>query len=255
MSEATLSAENEEVRKKVNVFEGHEPEVKERTKKMLMYLIVFAILMMFGAFLSAYIVMEPQAFWVHPEPVPALINSNIILVVSSILLILAGVFAKQEKQNLTTLFLALTFISGVGFTVSQWSGWQQLNDMGMFVSFNEIGSITGEYNKDYMVTYNSVPLVFENGEFYKASDVDRIEPVTQQMQKQKDNSTSILFLFIAFHAFHLMLGLAYLLINIYRSATGTFSKGNVLSIRNQGIYWQFMGILWLFLYAFLFIIY
>ncbi|MFK7757824.1 MAG: heme-copper oxidase subunit III [Flavobacteriales bacterium] len=255
MSEATLSAENENVRKKVNVFEGHEPEVKERTKKMLMYLIIFAIVMMFGAFTSAYIVMAPQAFWVHPEPVSGLITSNIIIVISSVLLILAGMYAKKGNHKISTGLLVLTFISGVAFTMSQWNGWQQLNDMGFFVSHNSIGDIKGEYNKDYMVTYNSVPVILENGQFYKASDTERLDPVTQVMQKQKDNSTSILFLFIAFHAFHLLLGLIYLIINIYRSATGTFSNGNVLSLRTQGIYWHFMGILWLYLYAFLFIIY
>lgn len=255
MSEATLSAENENVRKKVDVFEGHEFEVKERTKKMLMYLIIFAIVMMFGGFTSAYIVMAPQAYWVHPEPVQGLITSNIIIVISSILLILAGMYAKKGNQTLATVLLGLTFISGVAFTASQWNGWQELNEMGFFISHNEIGNITGEYNKDYMVTYNSVPLIHENGQFYKGTDIEQLEPITQVMQKQKDNSTSILFLFIAFHAFHLLLGLIYLIINIYRSATGTFSDGNVLSLRTQGIYWHFMGILWLFLYAFLFIIY
>ncbi len=255
MSETTLSAENENVRKKVNVFEGHEPEVKERTKKMLMYLIVFAIVMMFGAFTSAYIVMAPQAYWVHPEPVSGLITSNIIIIISSILLILAGVYAKRGNQTLSTVLLGLTFLSGVGFTLSQWNGWQQLNELGFFVSHNEIGDISGEYGKDYMVTYNSVPLIYENGQFYKGTDKERLEPVTEYMKKQKDNSTSILFLFIAFHAFHLLLGLIYLIINIYRSITGTFSNGNVLSLRTQGIYWHFMGILWLYLYAFLFIIY
>jgi len=255
MTEATLSTEDTKSKKKVNVFEGHDPEVKERTKKMLMYLIIFAIIMMFGGFTSAYIVSEPQAFWVHPEPVSGLITSNILIVISSVLLITAGYFAKQEKQNLTTIMLGLTFLTGLGFTLSQWNGWQQLNDKGLFVSNNEIGDITGAYGEDYMITFQSMPVIYENGQFYKGTDKDRLEPVTQVMQKQKDNSTSLLFLFMAAHAFHVILGLIYLIVNTIRSITGKFSNGNTLNIRTQGIYWHFMGILWLGLYVFLFIIY
>ncbi len=255
MSEVTLSAENSKLRKKVNVFDGHDPEVKERTKKMLMYLIVFAIVMLFGAFTSAYIVMAPQAFWVHPEPVSSLITSNIIVIISSLFLVGAGYFAKKGNQALTTSLLCATFLSGIGFTLSQYAGWHELNEMGLFISHNEIGDIKGVYGEDYMVTFNSTPVVFENEQFYKATDKDRLEPVTQVMKKQKDNSTSLLFVFIIAHAFHLILGLIYLIVNIIRSIKGTFLGGNVLSLRTQGIYWHFMGILWLYLYAFLFIIY
>jgi len=255
MSEATLSTDTESDNKKVDVFEGHSFEVKERTKKMLMYLILFAILMMFGGFTSAFIVMAPQAYWVHPEPVSGLLFSNIIVIISSLFLVAAVYMAGQGKRQATTILLVLTLLSGIGFTLSQWNGWQQLNEKGLFVSHNEIGDISGEYGVDFMVTYNSLPVIFENGQFYKGTDKERLEPVTQVMQKQKDNSTSLLFLFIAVHAFHLVLGLIYLIINIVRSVKGTFSNGNVISLRTQSIYWHFMGILWLYLYAFLFIIY
>ncbi len=255
MSEAPLSTDTNQNKKKVDVFDGHTLEVKERTKKMLMYLILFAIVMMFGGFTSAFIVMAPQAFWVHPEPVSGLLISNVIIVLSSLFLIGAGYAAKQGKKKATTVLLTLTLLSGIGFTISQWNGWQQLNEKGLFISHNEIGDISGEYGTDYMVTYNSLPLIFENGQFYKGTDKDRLEPVTKVMQKQKDNSTSLLFLFIAVHALHLVLGLIYLIVNIIRSSNGTFSNNNVISLRTQGIYWHFMGILWLYLYAFLFIFY
>ena len=45
-----------------NVFEGHDPKVRERTKTMLMYFIVFAITMLFAGFTSAYIVSNMGSF-------------------------------------------------------------------------------------------------------------------------------------------------------------------------------------------------
>ena len=35
------------------VFEGHDPEVRNRTKTMLMYFVVFAVTMLFAGFTSA----------------------------------------------------------------------------------------------------------------------------------------------------------------------------------------------------------
>lgn len=257
MSDTIVSSESYKKPGKRDVFDGTSPEVKERTKKMLMYLIIFSIIMMFGGWVSAFIVMQPQGYWVHPNPVSSLFNSNILIVVSSILLILAGYFAKQNKKDLCTLFLIGTFLSGVGFAVSQYQAHQQFNEMGFFFSFNKIGMIDAEYglDKDYIITHHSYPLVYENGQFYKAEDKDQLEPVTEELKRYQDNSTSLLFLVVAVHILHLVFGLIYLIVNIIRSIKGEFLEGNTLSLRTQGIYWHFMGILWLILYAFLFIIY
>ena len=53
--------------RKVDVFEGLDPKVRERTKKMLMYFILFAVVMLFAGFTSAYIVSNVGQYWVHIE--------------------------------------------------------------------------------------------------------------------------------------------------------------------------------------------
>ena len=50
---------------RVDVFEGLDPAVRERTKKMLMYFILFAVVMLFAGLTSAYIVSNVGQFWVH----------------------------------------------------------------------------------------------------------------------------------------------------------------------------------------------
>ena len=257
MSDTLIPNESIKKSRKKDVFDGVAPEVKERTKKMLMYLIIFSVIMMFGGWVSAYIVMEPQSYWVHPNPVSSLTTSNVLIILSSVLLILAGYFAKQRKQAVSTGLLVATFLSGLGFAYSQIEAHNQYNEMGFFFSFNKIGMINAEYgmDADYFITLNAYPLIYENGQFYAASDKDRLEPLTEEVKRQQDNSSSLLFLIMAVHVFHLGLGLIYLLINIVRSIKGRFSEGNILSLRTQGIYWHFMGILCLILYAFLFIIY
>ncbi|MCH2198368.1 MAG: hypothetical protein MK081_06265 [Flavobacteriales bacterium] len=44
---------NQQPRGKKDVFADFDPDVKVRTKKMLMYFIIFAIVMLFGGFTSA----------------------------------------------------------------------------------------------------------------------------------------------------------------------------------------------------------
>ena len=66
-----------------------EKEVRNTTKKMLMYFIVFAITMMFGAFISAYIVSSMGQYW-HITPPSAFMISNVIIVAASGTLFLAN---------------------------------------------------------------------------------------------------------------------------------------------------------------------
>ena len=61
------------------VFEGLDPEVRNRTKTMLMYFVVFAVTMLFAGFTSAYIVSNMGQFWVH-VPAPSMFwTSNVMI--------------------------------------------------------------------------------------------------------------------------------------------------------------------------------
>ena len=62
-----------------------EKEVNNSTKKMLMYFIVFSITMLFGGFISAYIVSSGQ-YWVHITPPTMFLVSNAIIIAASIFL-------------------------------------------------------------------------------------------------------------------------------------------------------------------------
>ena len=65
-----------------HVFEGLDGQVRERTKTMLMYFIVFAVTMLFAGFTSAYIVSNMGQFWVH-VPAPSMFwTSNVLIALS-----------------------------------------------------------------------------------------------------------------------------------------------------------------------------
>ena len=53
---------------------------------------------------------------------------------------------------------------------------------------------------------------------------------------------------------HLALGLAYLVVNGIRVLTGRIHPGDTVRLSTAGVYWHFLGLLWLYLFAFLFLL-
>lgn len=129
------------------------PEVREKTKKNLVYVGIFSIVMMFAGFTSAYIVSMGDSFWLkYPMP-KAFIISTVIIVLSSIFLELGIRFVKKNNQKLLKLFVTLTFLCGIAFVYFQFKGYNQLIDQGIHPVNNHIIVIEGRYGDYYEVKY------------------------------------------------------------------------------------------------------
>ena len=246
-----------------DVYEGLDPSVKLRTKKMLMYLIIFAIVMIFAGLTSAYIVINSNKFWVHVEAPSWLLISCGVIAISSATLYGAYRTAQKNNQTLTTALIFITLILGLFFSYSQYAGWQELSAEGMgftikevdgvkVSSWNRISEITGEYGVDYYVHKNGKQLIFDGGEFYMPGDELKTNPVTDQVGKTSNLSGSFIAVLVFIHLAHLIFGLIYLLVLGIRSARGRVNSENTISLYTGGIYWHFLGILWIYLFVFLF---
>jgi cytochrome c oxidase subunit 3 len=250
---------------KTSVFDDYNPAVRIRTKKMLMYLIIFAVVMIFAGLTSAYIVINAGKYWVHVDPPNLLTFSTIFLALSSVTFYLALKFTRNGNQQTGLGMIALTFILGLVFTITQYQGWQELSDKGMgftireengvkISSWNRISGIKGEYGKDFYVHKDGERLIFENGQYYAPDDVLRSSPLTYDVEKTSNLSSSFIAVLLILHVLHLSFGLLYLIVLAIRSARGIINSGNTISLYTGGIYWHFLGILWLYLFLFLFFI-
>lgn len=258
-----MSAES--VNQKVDVFRGLDPEVKVRTRKMMMWFIIFAIVMLFGGITSAIIVLYGKLIWPHVTPPAELWVSNALIIASSLTLILALRSLKQGKQQLGLLLHTLTLILGLGFAISQNQAWNKMSDRGMGYTtsmneqglkayrWNTLGKIQGEYGKDYWFEMNNEKLIFENGEYYKPSDPSKT--VTNTVMTTFNAFGAMLSVLIYVHIIHLIFGLVYLVVNTIRIYRGKINQNNTLSVYISGMYWHFLGILWLYLFYFLFFIF
>ena len=136
----TNDTTSEAPQRKIDVFEGLDPAVRDRTKKMLMYFIVFAVVMLFAGFTSAYIVSNVGQFWVHIEAPRSLWISNALIALSSLPMWLSLRAMKQGNTKASFIHLALTFVLGISFTAMQLQGWGELQEKGMGWTVDELAS-------------------------------------------------------------------------------------------------------------------
>lgn len=257
--------------RKIDVFEGLDPAVRDRTKKMLMYFIVFAVVMLFAGFTSAYIVSNVGQFWVHIEAPRTLWISNALIVASSLPMWLSLQAMKKGNTTASFIHLAITFLLGIGFTVMQLDGWGELQEKGMGWTVDELASGAKAYRwnsidqlmdgpaqwgTDYTIVQDGTPLNYrpETNQLFASDDVLMARDITLDVVRTSNSSAGYLFILILIHLFHLALGLAYLVVNGIRILNGKITPDDTIRLHTGGVYWHFLGLLWVYLFAFLFLI-
>lgn len=178
---------------------------KERAKVTMLWIGIVGIVMLFAAFTSGYILSMGRKDWIPVDiPLPFIYSTFLILASS------ATMFWGQQsikKGNVTGLRVGvlLTLLLGIGFTYTQYAGFNQLfNEGHTFVSRNPADS--------WMIL---IPFM---------------------------------------HFLHIFGGIIALLVVARRARKGKYSAKNHLGVRLASIYWHFLDILWLYLFAFLYLI-
>ncbi|WP_162427472.1 cytochrome c oxidase subunit 3 [Pontibacter pudoricolor] len=94
--------------------------------KFSLWLIIISILMMFGAFTSAYIVRREEGNWLEFDLPQMFIINTIVIIASSITMQWAYFAAKKNNLGLVKLMLFLTMALGIVFLYGQLSAWGDL---------------------------------------------------------------------------------------------------------------------------------
>ena len=96
-------------------------------EEVLMYFIVFAIVMLFAGFTSAYIVSNMGQYWVRDAHHAVLDQQRLVGAFLGRLVVGRAVMRGGIKSNPRRFGCTLLF--GIGFTVSQAEGWQGMADL------------------------------------------------------------------------------------------------------------------------------
>lgn len=230
--------------------ESQEQNRTTRAKRMLLYLAIFSMVMFFAGLTSAYVVLMKGEYWVNIEVPRAFYYSTVIIIVSSVTMKMAVDASKKGSQKMVRLMLSLTLLLGLGFAASQYQGWQQLVNKGLFVS-GDIESITGTYGEDYTVIFKGKELVKVEGNLYFADDQQREESLNERVLSKSNTASSFMYTLSGLHLAHMIGGLIYLIYLVIRSYGVSFTATNNLSVKQGATYWHFLDILWVYLFLFL----
>ena len=221
-----------------------------QAKKMLVWLGVASIAMFFAAFTSAYIVLQADHFWVKDDLPQMFTVSTALLVVSSLTIFLAKRSITSGNTGGLKLWLAVTFILGLGFTATQYLGWSELQSEGKFF-LGTLGNMEGEYGVDYTIMMKGEPVLYDQGKFYKPGDISYSEPINERIQDTFNVSASFLYILSGLHIVHLAGGIIWLIVLMIQTFSGRITQENVLPLELGSIYWHFLDILWVYLFLFL----
>jgi cytochrome c oxidase subunit 3 len=229
---------------------AEELQRKVRTRKLVTYLIVFAIVMFFAGLTSAYVVSMSSGYWVDITLPRAFYVSTGAILLSSVLVQFALMAARSGGMRRVAPLLVGTLLLGGVFTWSQFKGWGELVAKGQY-TVGRMVQATGEYGKDYTILRQGEPLVFEGGSFYAASDESRSKPLNAEIDEQKNTASSYLYVLTAAHLAHLVFGLLSLVVMVAMALLGRYSKEDHAGLWAGTVYWHFLGGLWVYLLLFL----
>ena len=115
----------------MDLTQGTLEEKNNRAKKMMLWFGIISLIMSFAGWTSAFVVSSSRPDWLKDFQLPnAFIVSTVVIILSSGSFFLAKQALKKDKKQLATLWLFVTLILGCVFIFNQFSGFQQIIDLG-----------------------------------------------------------------------------------------------------------------------------
>lgn len=101
-------------------------------KKFALWLFMVSVVMLFGAWTSAYIVKRAEPGWSSFELPGEFWFSTLIIILSSLTMIWAQQSARRDNLAHTKLALGLTTGLGLTFLAGQWMAWEKMVEMNYY---------------------------------------------------------------------------------------------------------------------------
>ena len=197
------------------------PEQQRETASIGMWIFLITEVMMFGGLFTAFTVYRlsaPQAFDEGSKEMAIVLGAinTAILILSSFTMSLAVHSASIGKTKLLAIFLIVTMIIGVVF----------------------LGIKFTEYYMHYQ-EHKAPGFWFE---YHGTANAAKVQMFFV-----------FYFLMTGLHAIHMTIGIGILLVMLYRTILGSFTPAYHTAVDFAGIYWSFVDIVWIFLYAIFYI--
>lgn len=229
---------------------------KARASKGMLYVAIASIVMLFSAFLSAYIVSKGGIFWVNISLPSSFWISTALILLSSVTVNMALSAIKKNNQKASNYLLLVTLLLGVSFAVFQWFGWGQMIKSGNYFVSNIMDPekpgffVKGEYGKDFTLTFKGQELSYKEGRLFFPDGEELNAVQYDNLKQQRNTASSYIYVITALHILHVLSGLLYLISVVLAAFRMQFSSDNYLRISLISIYWHFLDALWVILFLF-----
>jgi cytochrome c oxidase subunit III len=115
----------------MDLTQGTSQEKNSRAKKMMLWFGIISLIMSFAGWTSAFVVSSSRPDWLKDFQLPnAFIISTVVIILSSITFLLAKQALKNGQNQKTSVLLLSTLVLGLVFIYNQFSGFQQIIDLG-----------------------------------------------------------------------------------------------------------------------------
>ena len=105
---------------------------RKKSAKPMLWVSMISMVMFFAGLTSAYVISMKRDDWVSFDLPQAFYVSTFLIVASSVSLFFSQNFLKNNKRQLSLLFVVITLLLGIGFVWQQYVGFNQLKSIGLF---------------------------------------------------------------------------------------------------------------------------
>jgi len=207
-----------------------------------MWLFLLTEVMFFGGLFMSYLLMRN---WYYPAFVAASHQldvrwgtaNTVTLILSSFTMAMGVWSAETRRKGLLVLFLSLTFVLGLVFlgikSIEYHEKWEKHHIPGI------------RYSTENFTNPQSDPEVYK--EYHD-------QALQGDMAAKTELYFFLYFAMTGMHALHMIIGIAILGFMIARARAGAYTTGHVTYVENFGLYWHFVDIIWIYLFALLYLI-
>jgi cytochrome c oxidase subunit 3 len=219
--------------------------------KMMMWFFLLSDAFTFGAFLISYgtkrffsgvwpdanSVFHAFPFFPATADLPLVFVSlmTFILIVSSVTMVLAVHAGHYGDKQGVIKWMLWTIVGGIAFLSCQAWEWTHLA--------HSTGGLWGTF------TDPKTPLsAYEH--FYKHDDLAILKANPIEAVQATHNFYNFFFTITGFHGFHVLSGVAFLILILINTINGTYERrGHYEMVEKVGLYWHFVDLVWVFVFT------